>query len=240
MRMFIGFALIFIYYVLVVSALYVGTVVVAVIFESDYYAKNLPPMLVLAYTFYFFGFRAVRVAEKIRSLIDGFDEMLDRRRRKSVAREYQKDEQLYYGHDLLALYWKEQVKFAPPGLERDKKVARLVVMATQEELTSGREYLAKPIEQGKLTKRDYDDYFFFLDSFGLIDERTKALNVLADHITCAIIFSTNYNGLTMNDCVRAGIMPYDLDKPENKEMFNDSLYHLISVFIKNRLDLSDN
>lgn len=100
---------------------------------------------------------------------------MDRRRsRREIEHYYQVDKTLLRGHDYVASIWKDFIqgkKNVDPVL-----VANVVAAATEVEIDAqkGFYFHGRPIEQGWMTKRDFQDYYAFLQQYGNANDRYRA------------------------------------------------------------------
>lgn len=85
---------------------------------------------------------------------------------------YYTDKTLLRGHDFVASLWFDYIKDKDPDRE---VVAKIVAGATRTEKESGRKFDGRPIKQGWMTKKDFEDYFAFVDCYGSLETRYRIL-----------------------------------------------------------------
>lgn len=109
---------------------------------------------------------------------------------------YHRNNKLLRGHDFLASLWLDQVQGKKPSTAL---IAQLVAGATQVEKEDGRKFDGRPIRQGWMSRNDFDAYFAFVDEYGPLDVRYRALIQQASYFKLkrcpAMAGFTSLNGL---------------------------------------------
>lgn len=85
---------------------------------------------------------------------------------------YYANKKLLRDHDFVASLWVDFVKDKTPNIAT---VAKIVAAATQVEKNKGRKFDGRPIRQGWMTEADFAAYFAFLDGFGSVEMRYRAM-----------------------------------------------------------------
>lgn len=122
--------------------------------------------------------------EKIKSFLkDNKSQKEAERKTKDIikrADDYQSGvSEFLYGHDLMADYWKQNIRNARYSDEAEDAKVYVILSATKIEMDEGRNYDGMPIKKGWMTRFDYDEYFAFVDSYGTLEERKVLLERLA-------------------------------------------------------------
>jgi len=88
-------------------------------------------------------------------------------------RRYRANPDMLRGHDLVAAMWFDRIRGS--ALPDHDAVSLVVAAGTAMDHKEGRRYDGRPIQQGWMTKEDFDAYFRFLDSFGDAKSRYEVI-----------------------------------------------------------------
>lgn len=95
-----------------------------------------------------------------------------RKKERQIKREFMESPELLRGHDYVAAIWFDYIRNrdADPEL-----LAQVVAAATAVERQWHRHYDGRPIREGWMTTENFEEYFRFIDSYGLWPQRSRAI-----------------------------------------------------------------